>query len=221
MTWLDVVHPSWNQVFTPHLELIQRVESQISKSDICPSGDLVFRAFSAPLSEMKVVVFGQDPYPNVNQACGLAFAVPTNVHPLPKSLLNIFSELQHDLGGTLRTNGDLSDWANQGVGLINRVLTVPIGNIGAHSNSGWQELTDGVARILGERGVVAILWGNHARQLEKYFPPNQRISSSHPSPLSAYRGFFGSRPFSRANQLLAVRDELAIDWLSTDTGESN
>lgn len=213
MTWLEAVHPSWNEVFKPHLALIERIESQISRSDISPPYDLVFRAFSRPLEEMKVVIFGQDPYPNRNQACGLAFSVPAQMQRLPQSLSNIFSELHADVGGDVRTNGDLSDWFTQGVGLVNRVLTVGEGKIGSHRALGWQELTDEVASVLSDRKVNAILWGNHARQLEKYFPRHQRISSAHPSPLSAYRGFFGSQPFSKANELLKEQGVSTIEWL--------
>jgi len=219
MTWLEVVHPSWDEIFKPHLSLIEQIEDQLSRLEIAPTHDLVFRAFSRPLDEMKVVIFGQDPYPNANHACGLAFSVPTQLVRLPQSLLNIFSELHSDLGGPLRTSGDLSDWFRQGVGLVNRVLTVEAGLIGSHNKLGWQQLTDSVARELGDREVVAILWGNQARQLEKHFPLHRRISSAHPSPLSAYRGFFGSRPFSKANELLAERGAKPINWLPSEAKE--
>jgi uracil-DNA glycosylase len=213
MKWMDGIHPSWRELFEKHESLISKIEDSIADEPFCPSPEKVFRAFTYPFEQVKVVIFGQDPYPNPNYACGLAFSVPTEVNVLPQSLANIFKELQSDLGGELRLSGDLSDWSEQGVALINRVLTVPVGESGGHRRIGWQIFTNDIAQELAARGVVAILWGNDAKELEAYFPESMRISSVHPSPLSAYRGFFGSRPFSKANQLLLSRGEKAIDWL--------
>lgn len=213
MTWFDQVHPSWNEVLNDHRPFIEETEKYLAHKPICPPGDLVLRAFSYPLATTKIVIFGQDPYPDATKACGLAFSVPSSVRPLPQSLKNIFRELHEDIGGNIRTNGDLTDWSNHGVALINRVLTVPEGSSDGHRDIGWQRVTDSVAQVLAERGCVAILWGNNARELAKYFPKGNCISSAHPSPLSAHRGFFGSRPFSKANQLLVSQGEQAIDWL--------
>jgi uracil-DNA glycosylase len=213
MNWLDGVHPSWSEIFAEHSNLIESIANEIQDEIFCPTKQNVFRAFTYPLDDIKVVIFGQDPYPNPIHACGLAFSVPPEVKQLPKSLSNIFKELQSDVGGDLRSSGDLTDWARQGVALVNRVLTVPAGASGGHRHLGWQQLTDHVAQRLAERGVIAILWGNDARELERYFPENFRLSSVHPSPLSAHRGFFGSRPFSKANQLLLSQGKKAIDWL--------
>ena len=213
MSWLDQVHPSWNEILSVHELFIEETEESLAVSSICPPRELILRAFSYPLGDTKIAIFGQDPYPDIANACGLAFSVPTSDWPLPPSLANIFRELHEDIGGESRTDGDLSDWTRQGVALINRVLTVPEGKSGGHRNIGWQRVTDSVAETLGEMGCIAILWGNFARELEKYFPIESRISSAHPSPLSAYKGFYGSRPFSKANQLLVSQGEQVIDWL--------
>ena len=157
------------------------------------------------------MIFGQDPYPTKGHAHGLAFSVDKFVEPLPPSLRNIFAELATDCGVT-RTQGDLSDWFDQGVLLVNRVLTTEIGVSLAHSDIGWQEVTDAVALELGRHDVVAILWGKSAGELSQYFRPDWRIESVHPSPLSAYRGFFGSQPFSRCDQILISRGKNPIVW---------
>ena len=213
MRWLESIDASWQTVFQPFNSLISKIETELSDIPINPTHDLVLRAFKSPIDRIKVVIFGQDPYPTLGHATGLAFSVPSNTKPLPKSLQNIFHELQKDLGGELRTDGDLSDWDRQGVALINRILTLPIGVSGGHRDFGWQQLTSAVASALGERDVVAILWGNSAQELISYFNPTLTLTSPHPSPLSAHRGFFGSRPFSRANQLLESQSNPAIDWL--------
>lgn len=215
MTWLDVIHPSWREILKSQIPFIRLLENSLAESDISPRDDLVLRAFSHPLEDTKVVIFGQDPYPNISRACGLAFSVPPLAERIPQSLKNIFQELHQDIGGKKRRDGDLTDWVNQGVALINRVLTVPAGESGGHRDIGWQRVTDSAAKALGERGCIAILWGNYAREMENFFPSDLRISSAHPSPLSAHRGFFGSKPFSRANQLLASQGKQAIDWLGT------
>ena len=213
MNWLKNVDPSWDEVLYPHASLILEIENRVRGHSINPSLELVFRAFSFPIKDTKVVIFGQDPYPTLGHATGLAFSVPSEIRRLPLSLKNIFLELHDDIGGELRANGDLSDWASQGVALINRILTVPVGVSQGHRDLGWQPVLDSVAKALGERGVIAILWGNYAQQLSSYFDPAFTILSAHPSPLSAYRGFFGSHPFSKTNQLLESKSKQAIDWL--------
>ena len=158
-----------------------------------------------------MVIFGQDPYPTQGHAHGLAFSVDDSVRPLPPSLRNIFTELSDDCGIT-RKQGDLSDWFDQGVMLLNRVLTTQTGSSLAHSDFGWQEITDAVAKELGEHQVVAILWGKSAGELAPYFSAQRCIESVHPSPLSAYRGFFGSKPFSKCNAILARNKLEMISW---------
>ena len=169
------------------------------------------RALSAPVSQTRVVIFGQDPYPTQGHAHGLAFSVDATVSPVPASLRNIFEELKNDCE-VVRTDGDLSNWFEQGVMLINRVLTTKIGESMAHKELGWQQITADVARVLGQRDVVAVLWGRSAQELQNFFRPDWSISSVHPSPLSAYRGFFGSKPFSRCNEILKKNSYPQIFW---------
>jgi uracil-DNA glycosylase len=157
------------------------------------------------------VFFGQDPYPKIGHAHGLAFSVDASVTPLPASLRNIFKELKSDVGID-RTKGDLSDWCEQGVMLINRVLTTDVGQSLAHAQLGWKDVTNSVARVLGNRGVLAVLWGNSALELRSYFAEDHVVSSVHPSPLSAHRGFFGSSPFSQVNAKLVAKGYKEIIW---------
>ncbi len=215
MTFLDAVHPEWREALKEAGPKIEEIENSLSGKKFNPVPENVFRAFQYPLSETRVVIFGQDPYPTSSHAMGLAFSVPKAVRPLPQSLINIFHELHDDIGCEIPASGDLTPWADQGVALINRILTVPPGQSGGHSTLGWQGITDEVARILGKRDVIAILWGNYAYQLAPYFDAGSVISSPHPSPLSAHRGFFGSKPFSKTNQLLANKSRRVIDWSLT------
>ncbi|OCG74222.1 uracil-DNA glycosylase [Microbacterium sediminis] len=179
-----------------------------------PAGDRVLRAFQRPLAGVRVLVVGQDPYPTPGHPIGLSFAVERHVRPLPRSLANIYRELQTDLGIAPAEHGDLSAWADQGVMLLNRVLTVRPGAPASHQGWGWERVTEHAIRTLAARGgpLVAILWGNQARSLATLLPDVPRIESAHPSPLSASRGFFGSRPFSRANELLRAQGAEPIDW---------
>lgn len=156
------------------------------------------------------MIIGQDPYPTRGHAHGLAFSTDASVKPLPKSLHNIFIERESDLGMKAPNHGDLNAWSSQGVLLLNRVLTTEIGAANAHSKLGWQKITEAVAQELGARNVVAILWGKQAQELSAFFA--YRIESAHPSPLSSYRGFFGSKPFSRVNEILAATGREPIDW---------
>lgn len=198
-------------VLQPHKELIDQIEKKVVGVDIAPAFQNVFRSLSRSIGSTRAVIFGQDPYPTAGHAHGLAFSVDRSVSPLPASLRNIFSELSTDCGVT-KVSGDLSDWSDQGVMLMNRVLTTESGSSLAHSDFGWQVITDAVASELGSNDVVAILWGKNAGELSKYFRPTWRIQSVHPSPLSAYRGFFGSRPFSRCNAILAENNKSPIRW---------
>ncbi len=183
-----------------------------------PAGDSVFRAFAEPLGEVKVLIVGQDPYPTVGHPIGLSFAVDPGVSPLPRSLGNIFKELEADLGIAPAAHGDLRAWSRQGVMLLNRALTVAPGQPASHRGKGWEEITEKAIVALTQRDqpLVAILWGRDARNLAPLLTSGTAevaiIESPHPSPLSASRGFFGSRPFSRTNELLAQKGIAPIDW---------
>jgi uracil-DNA glycosylase len=207
----DQLHPEWQKELERHRDLIEEIDTFVQGRAIAPSYDLIFRALTQPIGATRVVIFGQDPYPTQGHAHGLAFSVEASVSPLPPSLRNIYKELYSDLA-IVRTLGDLSDWQEQGVMLINRILSTDIGQSMAHSKSGWQEVTEAVAQTLGKRNVIAVLWGNTAQELKKHFSPEDVVSSVHPSPLSAHRGFFGSSPFSQVNAKLVARGLKEINW---------
>lgn len=179
-----------------------------------PAGDKVLRAFARPLSEVKVLIVGQDPYPTPGHPIGLSFAVDAHVRPLPRSLANIYQELEADLGIPRAAHGDLSAWSDQGVMLLNRVLTVAPGAPASHRGWGWEKVTEHAIRTLVGRGgpLVAVLWGRDAANLRPLLGATPVVESAHPSPLSAHRGFFGSRPFSRVNELLETQGATAVDW---------
>ena len=181
-----------------------------------PSGERIFRAFETPLADVRVLIVGQDPYPTPGHPIGLSFAVERDVRPLPRSLHNIYLERESDLGIPPSPHGDLSAWQNQGVMLLNRALTVAPGAPASHRGKGWEQITMRAIEALVERGgpLVAILWGRDARSLAPMLAEGgvSTIESAHPSPLSARRGFFGSKPFSRANALLAESGAQAVDW---------
>lgn len=183
-----------------------------------PSGDRVLRAFQQPLRDIHVLIVGQDPYPTPGHPIGLSFAVERHVRPIPRSLANIYRELADDLGIEPPAHGDLGAWNRQGVMLLNRVLTVRPGESGAHRGKGWERVTDHAIRSLvaREEPLVAILWGRDAQSLTPVLGDTPRIASAHPSPLSASRGFFGSRPFSRANALLEAHGGRPVDWSLAD-----
>lgn len=209
------VHPEWLDALETVLPKIAEIESSLRDTSFNPAPENVFRALRYPLHQTRVVIFGQDPYPNGEHAMGLAFSVPRTIRPLPRTLQNIFKELHDDTGVEIPTNGDLSLWSSRGVLLLNRILTVPQGESAGHADLGWEIVTNEIARVLGERQVVGIFWGNYAKELRGYFSPKLSIQSVHPSPLSAHRGFFGSKPFSKTNQLLAGQSQEAIDWSLT------
>jgi uracil-DNA glycosylase len=179
-----------------------------------PAGDQVLRAFQRPLADVKVLVVGQDPYPTPGHPVGLSFSVAADVRPLPPSLVNIFGELVDDLGVPGPSCGDLSPWADAGVLLLNRSLTVGPGRPNSHRGRGWEAVTQCAIRALVRRGgpLAAILWGRDAQTLAEVLGPVPSVASAHPSPLSAYRGFFGSRPFSRVNQLLVDQGGTPVEW---------
>jgi uracil-DNA glycosylase len=181
-----------------------------------PAGDHVLRAFSRPLADVKVLVVGQDPYPTPGHAVGLSFSVAPGVAP-PKSLVNIYKELVDDLGVPLPSGGDLTPWADAGVMMLNRVLTVAPGSPASHRGRGWEAVTDQAIRTLAARSkqgapLTAILWGRDAQSLKPELMPIPWVESAHPSPLSAHRGFFGSRPFSRVNTMLVEQGGTPVDW---------
>jgi len=179
-----------------------------------PAGPNVLRAFTQPLADVRVLIVGQDPYPTPGHAMGLSFSVAPDVHPIPRSLHNIYRELRSDLDVSVPSTGDLSPWAEHGVLLLNRVLTVTPGAPASHRGQGWEAVTDQAIRALVARGtpLVAILWGRDAQSLRPALGSVPCIESVHPSPMSADRGFFGSRPFSRANAQLVELGAQPVDW---------
>lgn len=214
-----MVDPAWAAALEPVTSQIRTLGDFLRAENAAgrpyfPAGSHVLRAFTYPMAQVRVLIVGQDPYPTPGHAMGLAFSVPPSVRPLPPSLGNIFAELTADLGVTPPTSGDLTPWCERGVMLLNRVLTVRPGTPASHRGKGWEQVTECAIDALSARGgpLVAILWGNDARSLARRLPAVPRIESAHPSPLSASRGFFGSRPFSRANTLLASQGAPPVDW---------
>jgi uracil-DNA glycosylase len=215
----ELVSPDWADALAPVSETITamgaflRQEMQAGRSYL-PAGPNVLRAFTRPLAEVKVLIVGQDPYPTPGHPVGLSFSVAPDVQPIPRSLVNIYAELHDDLGIAPAPTGDLTPWFNQGVLLLNRVLTVQPGKSGSHRGKGWERVTQRAIEALVERGgpLVAILWGRDAQSLVPMLGTVPHIASAHPSPLSARSGFFGSRPFSRANALLVESGGTPVDW---------
>ena len=212
MIFREQLHPSWQESLKDYLPLLDEIEEKISVDSYLPKRDLVMRALSRDLNKSKVLILGQDPYPNAIYPVGLAFSIPANEKSFPPSLKNIFKELQSDLGLDIPKSGDLSPWADQGVVLLNRTLTCRSGESNSHLDSGWKDFTEVCVAKMSELGVIAILWGNNAQECSKYFEADQLIMAPHPSPLSAHRGFFGSKPFSRANAALIEAGKDPIDW---------
>ena len=211
MPLFNQLHPEWQEALLSQRSNIDRIDSYLHNREISPTHDLIFRALHHPISHTRVVIVGQDPYPTKGHAHGLAFSVESSVTPLPASLRNIFEELKSDCGIT-RSSGDLSEWADQGVMLLNRILSTEIGSSMAHAKLGWEEITNTIASVLGQQPVVAVLWGRYAAQLAGYFKEEMVITSAHPSPLSAYRGFLGSQPFLAINSKLTEHGMPAINW---------
>jgi uracil-DNA glycosylase len=214
--------PDWAEELAPVEEQVAAMgrflrEELAAGRSYLPDGDHVFRAFRAPLADLKVLVVGQDPYPTPGHPIGLSFAVERHVWPLPKSLVNIYTEYRDDLDIVPPRHGDLTAWSDQGVMLLNRSLTVEPGRPASHRGKGWEEITGHAIDVIRKRAeagtsCVAILWGRDAQDLQPQLGPIPVIKSAHPSPLSAYRGFFGSRPFSRANALLAEQGIPPVNW---------
>ena len=215
----SVAHPSWLPALDALSEGITSIRGFLdaeteSGRNWLPAPENVLRAFAQPLDQVKVVILGQDPYPSPGHSVGRAFSVAPGV-ALPRSLSNIFSEMQSDLGMDAPTNGDLTPWSQQGVLLLNSVLTVQSGVVGSHRGKGWEQVTGAALRALKNRtrgAPVAILWGKAAQECGADFDRRGVISSPHPSPLSAHRGFWGSKPFSRANDLLIQAGIAPIEW---------
>ncbi|MEA5154394.1 uracil-DNA glycosylase [Raineyella sp.] len=215
----DLVAPDWAEVLAPVEPVVTRM-GDFLRAELAagrgylPAGDRVLRAFSRPMADVRVLIVGQDPYPTPGHPVGLSFSVAPDVQPLPASLRNIYAELHSDLGIEPAPNGDLTGWFEQGVLLLNRCLTVQPGKPASHRGKGWEEVTETAIRALARRGgpLVAILWGRDARNLASMLAPVPVIESAHPSPLSARNGFFGSRPFSRANALLVEQGGQPVDW---------
>lgn len=217
-----LVAPDWAEALAPVDDRIAamgrflREEVRAGRSYL-PHGDQIFRAFSRPLADVRVLVVGQDPYPTPGHPVGLSFSVAPDVRPVPKSLANIYRELATDVGVEPPAHGDLTGWSEQGVMLLNRVLTVAPGASAAHRGRGWEPVTEQAIHALVRRGgpTAAILWGRDAQSLKPMLGDVPWVESVHPSPLSASRGFFGSRPFSRVNTLLEKQGGEPVDWRLT------
>ena len=215
----ETIAPDWAEALLPVEDRIHamgdflRSEVAAGRSYL-PAGENVLRAFTRPLDDVRVLVVGQDPYPTPGHPVGLSFSVAPNVRPLPRSLNNIYRELTADVGVPTPVSGDLSPWADRGVLMLNRVLTVSPGKPGSHRGKGWEEVTEAAINALVKRDqpLVAILWGRDAQTLKPMLPDVPTIESAHPSPMSADRGFFGSRPFSRINDYLTELGDEPIDW---------
>ncbi|MFV8396251.1 uracil-DNA glycosylase [Corynebacterium hindlerae] len=207
------MHPSWEPVFAGIKADCVAMRQKVGQNFLPPEAD-VFRAFRTPFEDVKVLILGQDPYPTPGHAMGLSFSVARDVRPLPRSLNNIYAELNADLGIPVPQHGDLSAWAEQGVMLLNRVLTVAPGQPGSHRGLGWEPITQHVIEALVARGtpLVAVLWGRDAQSATRFLGDTPIIASAHPSPLSARRGFFGSRPFSRVNEQLVALGAEPVQW---------
>ena len=215
----EIIDPGWAAALQPVAARIAeagdflRAELAAGRSYL-PAGDKVLRAFTQPFDQVRVLIVGQDPYPTPGHPVGLSFSVAPSVRPLPRSLINIFREYSADLGHPTPATGDLTPWAERGVLMLNRVLTVQPGRPGSHRGKGWEPVTEQAIRALAARAgpLVAILWGRDARNLAPMLAGAGLVESAHPSPMSADQGFFGSRPFSRASQLLVARGGEEIDW---------
>ena len=212
MNLFSQLHPDWQGALAPLRSNFEAIDARLVGQEITPTYELVLRSLNTPIESVRVVIVGQDPYPNPAHANGLAFSVAASVSPLPATLRNIFKELVSDCAVAYPENGDLTGWAEQGVLLLNRTLTTQINYSLAHSTIGWEVITNEIARILGEHNVIALLWGKRAQELSSNFSNELVISGVHPSPLSAYRGFFGTKPFSRVNELLASQGGSSIQW---------
>ena len=214
-SWQSVIGAEFDQPYMQQLKAFLQAEKSAGKV-IFPPGPLIFNAFNhTPFDKVRVVIIGQDPYHGPGQAMGLSFSVPQGVPP-PPSLVNIFKEIQQDMGLTMSGSGDLTPWADQGVLLLNATVTVEQANAGSHQRKGWEQFTDAaIAALNAQReGLVFVLWGSYAQKKGAVIDRNRHLvlQSVHPSPLSAHRGFFGNRQFSTINDYLQQRGEMPVNW---------
>mgnify|MGYP003334017796 FL=1 len=212
-----LVPQPWRELLADFEKDLDRIGNELrARADagerILPDRKDVFRALELEPSEVRVIIVGQDPYPNSSDAMGLAFSVKPRTSGLPGSLMNIQKEIITDIGATTTADGDLTRWSTQGVLLLNRVLTVTAGESASHQNLGWQPITEKIVQCVASNGAIGVLWGNSARELSRYFSHGKLIEGVHPSPLSAHRGFLGSRPFSRINEILEKENSPEIVW---------
>ena len=215
----ELVEPGWAEALAPVADRItamgEFLRTEIAEGrSYLPAGPNVLRAFTQPFADVRVLIVGQDPYPTPGHPIGLSFAVERHVRPIPRSLQNIYRELRSDLGIQTPEHGDLTSWSEHGILLLNRVLTVRPGSPGSHRGKGWEAVTEQAIRALVARDtpLVAILWGRDAQTLQPMLGPVPYVATAHPSPMSADRGFFGSKVFSRANQLLVDQGRAPVDW---------
>ena len=213
----SLVPPAWRDILKDHFPVLDQIGTELQRradngERILPDKKFVFRALELSPETVKVLIVGQDPYPNPNDACGLAFSVNPRKSGLPGSLMNIQKEIITDIGSTTTSDGDLSRWSGQGVMLLNRTLTVSAGDSASHSQLGWEPITRTIVKECAERGAIGLLWGNSARELAPLFDESRRVEGVHPSPLSAHRGFLGSKPFSAVNRLLEENRQKPIAW---------
>jgi uracil-DNA glycosylase len=210
---LDQLFPhSWREFLNLPENFFLEIESKIGAGPINPVKEKIFRAFEIAPKDVRVVIIGQDPYPKPIDAVGLAFSVPPDARNIPASLRNIKKELENDLGIPFSNSGDLTPWSKQGVMLLNRILTAKSNEPLSHKNIGWEDFTTIVIDHLSQREVIFILWGRVAQSLSARIPAHQKILGVHPSPLSASRGFFGSKPFSKCNRALKLAGLQEINW---------
>lgn len=211
----DLVPDDWRlPLENVHTEIDSISEVLTQSSNVVPLRANIFRALRLSPKEVRVIVVGQDPYPNPHFACGLSFSVPPGTRPIPGSLRNIIAEVNSDIGACAVSDGNLEPWVDQGVMLLNRSLTSQANDSNSHKNLGWEQVTQRIVQVVHEANpaVVAVLWGKQAQELKSLFSPDRVILGVHPSPLSAHRGFLGSRPFSAVNSLLRESGDTPIDW---------
>ena len=210
------LHPTWRELLANELPLLQEIEARVKADPLSiPSPELMLRVFSKPPEDYRVLIVGQDPYPNPEHPIGLSFAIPFDAPSIPPTLKNILKELAQDLGPEMVSNGDISPWSERGVLLLNRHLSTTSGVSAAHFDFGWDRFTTAAVKALAAQKagkLVAILWGSKAQELEGELANSVVIKSAHPSPLSSYRGFFGSKPFSSCNKALLELGLEPIDW---------
>jgi uracil-DNA glycosylase len=212
MSLIDLLPAKWVEFLDLPGDYFSGIEKIIAEDSINPSYENIFKAFSINPKEVRVVIVGQDPYPKNEDAVGLAFSVSKNRKNLPGSLRNIKKELESDVGIPFNSNGDLTPWVNQGVMLLNRILTTKSGESLSHKGIGWEDFTNRVISRLAEENVIFILWGRNAEALANLIPESKVIKGVHPSPLSANRGFFGSKPFTQVNSKLQFLGQKSINW---------